>query len=724
MVNLSFANNQNASSFLQHVSDEINRLSPVCWNSDLISEAMKEIFRKSIEETPLQYYDNESKSWKETQTVSAVECYLANLINYDINKGGLKIINNANSESRDITVDDFDAIAFKYIPSRIHLRDKEYTEDHRTEIVSMIMPSKEIIASTNIGEIGFGIADIITSVANENFCINGYNEHVPGEKMRLWSAINGLIDTAVNRQWDPGDVIHYARPLIRNLLGDEIFKNSSILASDRKSSDSNTDGHYSKLSLTVSIDNDISMKKYGDPIYFEFNGFKPIDSFVRIISDLIKTSISIIIAQKSIAYTVEQINNDKKELAELLTNILSDQEYKEFIRYNISSNYEDSPSVSIKDCYLGKDDKSFVDNMEYIEMKITVSYPGTISCKTNADLQMDFICKIYPNQISKTDSDNDQCLVAISSDWYYTVDNDTSNMLPGAVIIDNTMDTDIDNQPEDNSFESQKEEENKNMNLSNETIDNMVENNKTSDEIVNTESCNSYPFMLSNGVCYNFIFGQRSSCCGNNQPKIPMLFKFPDMSDVCICFTSMKFNRPENMYGDFINVTSHINVNNFRAIDMLNKQSDSFNGIVPIGTKNVTAIISDIVSQILWKYNIIGSIDGIKFVPVPFNRDSAAIHIKIRSTNNFGFENYVRMNSKLIENIKNLIIYIVKNIVLADFSTIMTLTRLHDTNADELYYLLYNNQLKNDHGIENEYRDLFIENFYDITMDECESIIK
>lgn len=744
--------------FLKYMRKCINSDCATPWNSDKISEALKVIFCRETEK-------------------KSIADILTEIMGH--NSFGETVTDIETSTKRKLTTDDFDVIAFKYTPTRIHLRGECFSRicpvEHDSDIVSMVMLSKETLASTDIGDAGYGHAIIHTSYfADDKFycngdeirCIGTKRERRAGAKMRVWAAINGLIDTAIARQWDPGDVVHYSAPLIRRLLGDGVFKAATILANDSKPAGASDSDPYTNLSLIVTIDPEVSKNAYGDAIRFVFNGFRNIDKETRNISEVLRLILSTVFNMNKVPSEEDMHNSvsitSLASLHDVITTALADFNYY--------------PTVTIDRAYpvYEQSDKGV---NRYIAVKILVEYMGTLSCKTDEALKMEFDCAIFPD--THIEGKDDQCMITITSDWHYDTDACTLMMLPGAEIdhsasvnLTNSESTDLpkyaatlnpdkyhesSSDKSDNSTKNyfSKELEENMRYLANEYINELLNRRRNKeDNYMNEENVkptteaekpveeattnpagdsdggtqknedNPYPFETSSGICYNYILDAKAKCCGNTQHKLPMLFKFPNMDDVCVCFTSMKINNDahERDYSEsYMDVSTHIIVNNFRSIGLFTTNNTKLS-IYDATGNNSAELMRSYMNNIMWRLNISAHISFLKITPAPLNENAAILHFRFGSRDNFGFEKHVNDYGNLYQRIQNAIILMVKSLVLADHATIMTMSRVHSMNMNGVYSLIYSNATG--HEFKNEYYDLFECNFHDALMDICDDMLK
>ena len=744
--------------FLKYMRKCVNSDCVMPWNSDNMAEALKVIFRREMEKT-------------------AITDLLTELMGQ--NSFGETVTDIETSSKRKLTTDDFDIVTFKYTPTKIcpgrGVPEAIYPMKHDSEIVSMIMFSKETLASTDIGDAGYGHAIIHTSyLVDDEFHCNGdeircngtKRERMIGAKMRVWAAINGLIDTAIARQWDPGDVVHYSAPLIRRLLGDDIFKAATILANDSKPVGASDSDPYTNLSLIVTIDPEVSKNAYGDAIRFVFNGFRNIDKETRNISEVLRLILSTVFNMNKVPSEEDMHNSvsitSLASLHDVITTALADFNYY--------------PTVTIDRAYpvYEQSDKGV---NRYIAVKILVEYMGTLSCKTDEALKMEFDCAIFPD--THIEGKEDQCMVTITSDWHYDTDACTLMMLPGAEIdhstsvnLANSESTGLskyeaslnpDKYRESSSDKSDdstknyfsKELEENMRYLANEYINELLNRRRNKeDNHMNEENVkpttevekpveeattnpagdsdggtqknedNPYPFETSSGICYNYILDAKAKCCGNTQRKLPMLFKFPNMDDVCVCFTSMKINNDahERDYSEsYMDVSTHIIVNNFRSIGLFTTNNTKLS-IYDATGNNSAELMRSYMNNIMWRLNISARISFLKITPAPLNENAAILHFRFGSSDNFGFEKHVNDYGNLYQRMQTAIILMVKSLVLADHATIMTMSRVHSMNMNGVYSLIYSNATG--HEFKNEYYDLFECNFHDALMDICDDMLK
>lgn len=742
--------------FLKYMRRCVNSDCAMPWNSDNMAEALKVIFRREMEKT-------------------SITDLLTELMGQ--NSFGETVTDIETSSKRKLTTDDFDIVTFKYTPTKIcpgrGVPEVIYPMKHDSEIVSMIMFSKETLASTDIGDAGYGHAIIHTSyLVDDEFHCNGdeircngtKREHMIGAKMRVWAAINGLIDTAIARQWDPGDVVHYSAPLIRRLLGDDIFKAATILANDSKPVGAGESDPYTNLSLIVTIDPEVSKNAYDDTIRFVFNGFRSIDKETTNITEILRLILSTV------------FNMNKTPLEEDINDLISFKSALPDIITAAFADFKYYPTVTIEHMYpvCEHEDES---TKRYISVKIMVKYMGTLSCKTDEALKMHFMCSIYPD-IHNEEKD-DQCMVTITSDWHYDTDACTLMMLPGAEIdhsahvnLTNSESTGLsryaaslnpDKYRESSSDKSDdstkdyfsKELEENMRYLANEYINELLNPRRNKeDNYMNEENVkptteaekpveeattnpagdfdgdtqksedNPYPFETSSGICYNYIIDAKAECCRNTQRKLPMLFKFPNMDDVCVCFTSMKINNDahERDYSEsYMDVSTHIIVNNFRSIGLFTTNNTKLS-IYDATGNNSAELMRSYMNNIMWRLNLSARISFLKITPAPLNENAAILHFRFGSSDNFGFEKHVNDYGNLYQRMQNAIILTVKSLVLADHATITTMSRLHSMNMNGVYSLIYSNATG--HEFKNEYYDLFECNFHDALMDICDDMLK
>lgn len=736
--------------FLKYMRRCVNSDCIMPWNSDNMAEALSVIFRREMEKT--------SNTDLLTELIGQ-------------SSFGETVTDIKTSTKRKLTADDFDVVVFKYTPTKIcpdrRVPEVMYPMKHDSEIVSMLMLSKETLASTDIGDAGYGHAMIHTSyLVDDEFHCNGdelrcngtKHERMIGAKMRVWAAINGLIDTAIARQWDPGDVVHYSAPLIRRLLGDDIFKAATILANDSKPVGAGESDPYTNLSLIVTIDPEISKNAYNDAIRFVFNGFRSIDKETTNIAEILRLILSTVFNMNKTPSEEDisnLINSKTSSLHDIITTMLADFNYY--------------PTVDIEHIYpVCEHDEDGIER--YISVKIGVEYMGTLSCKTDEALKMHFMCSIYPH--IHNEGKDDQCMVTITSDWHYDTDACTLMMLPGAEIdhsasvnLANSESTRINpdkyhESSSDNSNDSIKDyyskkldenmryltneyingllnprrnKEDNNMNEENEKLG--AEAEKPVEEATTNPAAdfegdsqknedNPYPFKTSSGICYNYIPDAKAKCCGNTQRKLPMLFKFPNMDDVCVCFTSMKINNDahERDYSEsYMDVSTHIAVNNFRSIGLFTTNNTKLS-IYDATGNNSAELMRSYMNNIMWRLNISARISFLKITPAPLNENAAILHFRFGSSDNFGFEKHVNDYGNLYQRMQNAIILMVKSLVLADHVTIMTMSRVHSMNMNGVYSLIYSNATG--HEFKNEYYDLFECNFHDALMDICDDMLK
>lgn len=653
------------SCFINHIKDELNGTHAYTtpWDSDNIAIGVKKIFHRMRKDE------------------LRVLCH--QMISH-----GTKI-EDEEACQREFDYDDFDITAFKFDASRI-CREQYKPKSHPIEITIIITFSIKSIAWDCGIDPFMGYNRIIATHTGS------FNRNP--EQLEAYCELNGLIDTAIKRQWKPENVVLAACPLIKIIADNEMCKltmreNSTVLASDNKSSVDENE-KYSKLSIITRFKKVPESFPVKDP-YMIFNGFKPINALVNLTATYISTFFSAVMVDESINKSTSWLHDRGREYEKLIEELLHDPAIEKMIISDISPNYKNNVSVSINSA-------SGLNNYELtarpnIQLNVEVIYHNTFSCFGDASLHIDVTARVYSDCIKEYLSDDGttqrSCTVSVDTDWYYRIPDNSiltdklyrSVFYPGLAHDDSPVLT---------TTTEQKEEET-NM---------PTENKDTSLAEIIKENDNKpqYPFTLSNGLSYDYIIGSASEACGNTQPKISQLFKFPDSSDLCVCITSLRFaytKMAPGSRGAHIDVSTHINANGFKSLEIFT---------LPFGFASDTMIY--LMQFIIKGLHADLNLSNLRFISMPYNQDGAAIHFK--------FETHSEDDNPNLHNrVKDIVIELIMHMVLADHVTIAAMSKYLNIDTDQLHDRMH------DTTICDMYKKLFNENFYDIIMDSQQDIL-